>query len=64
MVTIVCIKIPTPLNSAQLVGFCDASSKPYAAVVYVRIKSRESVDIKFVTAKTRVAPAVGNMTIP
>lgn len=33
-------------------------------MVYVRLESRESVDIKFVAAKTRVAPAVGNVTIP
>ena len=48
-------------QSARLVGFCDASLKAYAAVVYVKFESEAGV--KFVAAKTRVAP-VGGMTIP
>ena len=34
------------------------------AVVYMRIESEESVDVKFIAAKTRVAPAHGGVTIP
>ena len=48
---------------AQLVGFCDASSKAYAAVVYLRLEDGDSVDIKFLAAKTRVTPVHG-ITIP
>ena len=48
---------------AQLVGFCDASSKAYAAVVYLRLEDGDSVDVKFLTAKTRVSPVHTN-TIP
>ena len=49
---------------ATLVGFCDASSKAYAAVVYLRFESEaHQFNVKFVAAKTRVAP-VGSMTIP
>ena len=52
------------IQSARLIGFCDASSKAYAAIVYLRVKTKEHhVDVKFVAAKTRVAP-VGGMTIP
>ena len=51
------------LKSARLIGFCDASAKAYAAVVYMRLEDESSVDVKFIAAKTRVAP-VGGMTIP
>ena len=52
------------IQSAKLVGFCDASSKAYAAIVYLKLETEDHlVDIKFVAAKTRVAP-VGGMTIP
>lgn len=52
------------MRSAKLVGFCDASSKAYAAVVYLRLESdMHQVSVQFVAAKTRVAP-VGGMTIP
>lgn len=49
----------------NLVGFCDASSKAYAAVVYLRFKDESSgfVGAQLITAKTRVTP-VGGMTIP
>ena len=50
-------------NSLRLIGFSDAPSKAYAAVVYARLESGEDVDVKFVAAKTRVAP-VRSMTIP
>ena len=48
---------------AQLVGFCDASSKAYAAVVDLRLEDGDSVDVKFLAAKTRVSP-VHTITIP
>lgn len=51
------------LKSARLIGFCDASTKAYAAVVYMRVESEDCVDVKFLAAKTRVAPVSG-MTIP
>ena len=47
----------------RLIGFCDASAKAYAAIVYVRLEDEGNVDVKFVAAKTLVAP-VGGMTIP
>ena len=49
--------------STQLVGFCDASMKGYAAVVYLRLESESSLDVIFLAAKTRVAP-LGGATIP
>ena len=56
--------VTPPLQSAKLIGFCDASSKAYAAVVYLRIEGEaHAVDVKFVAAKTRVTP-VGGATIP
>ena len=55
--------VSPPLNSVRLVGSCDASTKAYAAVVYLRLESEEDVDVKFIAAKTRVTP-VGGMTIP
>ena len=50
-------------KAARLVGFCDASSKAYAAVVYLRVEDGDSVDVEFLAAKTRVAPVHG-ITIP
>ena len=40
--------VSQPLKSARLIGFCDASSKAYAAVVYMRLESESSVDVKFI----------------
>ena len=50
-------------HSVRLIGFCDASSKAYAAVVYLRLEDELSVDVKFLGVKTRAAP-VGGTTIP
>ncbi|GFV69646.1 DUF1758 domain-containing protein [Trichonephila clavipes] len=46
-------------NSDILHGFCDASTKAYAAVVYLKSKQ----EIHLVSAKTRVAP-IKQLTIP
>lgn len=46
-----------PLQTQQLVGFCDASEQAMCAVVYVRsICSLGNISVKFCCAKTRVAP--------
>ena len=45
----------------RLVGFCDASERAYAAVVYLR--GEEEARVEFMVAKTRVAPTK-RMTIP
>ena len=50
-------------TSIQLVGFCDASNKAYAAVVYMRLRSETCVDVKFMASKTRVSP-IGGTSIP
>ena len=54
-----------PLLSATLCRFCDASEKAYmyAAVVYLRLNTESQCLVKFVTAKTRVAP-LQTQTIP
>lgn len=44
-------------------GFCDASLRAYAAVVYLRLEMPNGTHVRFVTAKTRVAP-IGAQTIP
>lgn len=52
------------IESAKRVGFCDASTKAYAAVVYLRIESDLlPVKVEFLAAKTRVTP-IGGLTIP
>ena len=48
---------------ARLVGFCDASSKAYAAVAYLRIGGEHTAQVEFLASKTRVAPTKA-MTIP
>ena len=46
-----------------LCGFCDASKHAYASVVYLVIESENNTEVKFVVAKTRVAP-LQPQTIP
>ena len=53
-------------NSAtdvKIIGFCDASSKAYAAVVYLRLEFQERIIVSFIAAKSRVAP-LKTLTIP
>ncbi|XP_018360160.1 PREDICTED: uncharacterized protein LOC108759301 [Trachymyrmex cornetzi] len=40
----------------SLHGFCDASTKAYAAVIYIRIELPDSTMSMLLTSKTRVAP--------
>ena len=47
----------------NLFGFCDASSRAYAAVVYVRVETDVGNSVEFVASKTRVSPVEGQ-TIP
>jgi len=42
--------------SFTLCGFCDASTRAYAAVVYLVVRTSLGVVVRFVVAKTRVAP--------
>ena len=58
-----CVFQTTSPKNARLVGFCDASAKAYAAVVYLRLEDETCVDVKFLAAKTRVTPVLG-VTIP
>ena len=51
----------TTFQSARLVGFCDASLKAYAAVVY--LTTEDDSNVQFIAAKTRVVP-LGGMTVP
>lgn len=41
-----------------MVGFCDAFTKGYAAIVYLRTEDESCVDVKFLAAKMRVAPVL------
>lgn len=50
-------------ESFHLHGFCDASTKAYAAVVYLVKETATSITVSFVVAKTRVAP-IQSQTIP
>ena len=53
-------ELPT---SITLCGFCDASTQAYAAVVYLVVRSDTRTVVRFVVAKTRVAP-LQSQTIP
>ena len=48
-----------PLKSATLCGFCDASTKVYAAMVYIVLKTKTECASQFIAVKTRVAPLQG-----
>ena len=47
---------PGEVNSFGLYGFCDASKHPYAAAVYLVIKTPHGRFTRFVVLKTRVSP--------
>ena len=47
----------------ELRGFCDASGKAYAAVVYLRVVFSDGFTCRFISSKRRVAP-MKSMTIP
>ena len=49
----------------KVIGFSDASKKGFAAVVYLRVSSRneEQVSVNIIASKTRVAP-IQEKTIP
>ena len=47
----------------KLVGFCDASIKAYAAVIYLQCSNGISKRMTFVASKTRVAPTK-RQTVP
>ena len=47
----------------ELIGFCDASEKAYAAVIYIITNKNSSINSKIMIAKSRVAP-MKQMTIP
>ncbi|XP_075158044.1 uncharacterized protein LOC142231314 [Haematobia irritans] len=62
------IKIPrwfpySPNCKVQFHGFCDASEKAYAAVLYVRVEADDYVSTSLVSSKTRVAP-IKTLSIP
>ena len=50
-------------SSVELYTFCDASEEAFAAVCYLRIKSKKAINIAFVLAKAKVAP-LKPLTIP
>lgn len=50
-------------SDVQLCGFCDASNKGYAAVVYLRVCTNGIIKIFLLGAKSKVAP-VKTLTVP
>ena len=47
----------------KLIGFCDASQRAYAAVVFMKVGSAGKCAIRFVASRIRVAP-LNSLTIP
>lgn len=50
-------------DRVELIGFSDASTKAYAAVIYMRVWKQGIPHISLVTSKTRVAP-MKTVTLP
>ena len=46
-------------STCSLQGFCDASEKAYAAVVYLRVTTDTHTSLAFVASKSRVSPVKG-----
>ncbi|XP_026323275.1 uncharacterized protein LOC113232713, partial [Hyposmocoma kahamanoa] len=52
-------------NELEIHGYCDASEKAYACVLYSRVKSENGCYITtLITAKTKVAPLSKKVTLP
>ena len=51
------------MKTYELCGFCDASTRAYAAVVYLVMHTDTGRFVRFVVSKTRVAP-VQRQTVP
>ena len=51
-----CNEVHGEVLSYQLCGYSDASQSAYAAVIYLFIETEGQCHMKFVVAKTRVAP--------
>ncbi|XP_059622190.1 uncharacterized protein LOC132265510 [Phlebotomus argentipes] len=63
------IRIPrwtqyTPQSRVELHGFADASEKAFAACIYIRVTTGKQTTVHLLTAKTRVAPQKGKITLP
>ncbi|XP_055908728.1 uncharacterized protein LOC129943365 [Eupeodes corollae] len=56
----------SPSNKAiELHGFCDASTKAYGAVVYVRVlDNKGAIHNNILLAKTKIAPSKRTITLP
>lgn len=48
----------------DLLGFCDSSSKGYAAVLYLRVFHNNTYKISLLKAKSKVAPSKNLLSIP
>ena len=53
----------SPKADVQFHGFCDASERAYAAVLYVRLEYMQKIQIHLVSSKTKVAP-IKTLSIP
>lgn len=49
-------KVTEQVLSCSYHGFCDASNKAYAAVVYLQVRTTTGTYVRFMGSKTRVAP--------
>ena len=59
-----CIGIDSSsVKSYSLQGFCDASQRAYAAVVYLQVETEVAVHTHLLCSKTRIAP-IKEVTIP
>ena len=50
------VDVEEEVTSCSLQGFCDASIKAYAAVIYLKVETLYGVYVRFVTSKSRVSP--------
>ncbi|KAJ0169306.1 hypothetical protein K1T71_015190 [Dendrolimus kikuchii] len=54
----------SPKEVIELHGYCDASNKAYAAVIYARIRKENKHSVVLLVAKTRLVPISKNISLP
>ncbi|XP_063831773.1 uncharacterized protein LOC135080978 [Ostrinia nubilalis] len=54
----------TECDTIELHGFCDASTKAYACVIYCKVKREDKTEVTLFAGKARLVPAKSTISLP